>query len=205
MQHTDTSSSEPRPAAVPPVLAALRRHTAPLHDQLDRRLALMDPAVTRDRCRAVLLGMHGFYLPLEPLLERHLGPLGGRRKLPLLQTDLRALGLFDPQIAEAPVCAALPALERPAQALGAQYVLEGATLGGQVIGRHLRRHLSLSPTSGAAFFGGYGESTGTMWRLFVADLAAAAPTEADQADVVAGARATFLAIERWLEVCGLLL
>ena len=80
---------------------------------------------------------------------------------------------------------------------GLTYVLEGATLGGRVISRHIERVLGLDAAHGARFFHGYGEQTGAMWKAFRAALSAFAdqPTQEDQ--VVASAIATFAALRVW--------
>lgn len=52
--------------------------------------------------------------------------------------------------------------------IGTLYVIEGATLGGEVISRHLLENLDLGPTSGARFFNGYGDALTTRnnWQVF---------------------------------------
>src|SRR5579871_5777372 len=82
----------PRPV-VSPVLAALRRHTQEHHVRLERRLDLLDAALSLSRYRALLLGLHGFYLPIEALVEGSAAApgLGDRRKQPLLAADLQVL------------------------------------------------------------------------------------------------------------------
>jgi heme oxygenase len=50
-------------------------------------------------------------------------------------------------------------------AVGCLYVLEGATLGGQFISRHLAT-LGIGPANGGLFFHGYGAKTGEMWKSF---------------------------------------
>jgi heme oxygenase len=49
-------------------------------------------------------------------------------------------------------------------------VLEGSSLGAQVISRHYRETLGLSPDHGLRYFTGYGEETGSRWRSFLACL-----------------------------------
>jgi heme oxygenase len=50
--------------------------------------------------------------------------------------------------------------------LGAMYVIEGSTLGGQYIARHVEHALGLFPGNGDAYFRGFGDRTGSMWREF---------------------------------------
>ena len=126
--------------------------------------------------------------------------LDARWKTRLLERDLRVLGcgaaLDARQIPESNV---LPSISGVAEALGCMYVLEGATLGGQIIVRHLRRTLGVEPESGAAFFGSYGAEVGPMWKCFgdvLATYSAAHPAEDEI--IVATARETFDALDRWL-------
>ncbi len=61
-----------------------------------------------------------------------------------------------------------PPLTSEAEALGALYVLEGATLGGRIIRRELAvRGASLT---GLEFLDPYGEAAGDRWRSFLAVL-----------------------------------
>ena len=46
----------------------------------------------------------------------------------------------------------LPDLQGVQEALGCLYVVEGSTLGGQVIARHLRQTLGVDPRCGGSFF-----------------------------------------------------
>ena len=48
--------------------------------------------------------------------------------------------------------------------LGALYVLEGATLGGQVLRREMAQRLGVNADNGGAFLDVYGAETGRRWR-----------------------------------------
>lgn len=92
-----------------------------------------------------------------------------------------------------------PAVLSRAAALGMLYVLEGSTLGLQVV------HRRLAPSHPAAreagrFMRGYGEHTGRHWKAFIEMLDAVAPQDWDQA--LAAACATFSAFEHvFAEAC----
>ena len=153
---------------------------------------------------AALRALHGFHAAWEPAIWRtpgvaEAGMGGGRRKLPLLEADLRALAV-------APCRPPAPAarLAGAAEALGALYVLEGATLGGRVICRQVAGPLGVTPGRGAAYYHGYGEATGERWKAFGAALGAWARTPAAAERVVAGAVACFAALEAWLAAPGVL-
>ena len=107
--------------------------------------------------RRLLARFYGFYTPAETSLcgvtnlQSALTDWPKRRKIEWLVKDLSALGFTGQQVADLPLCSHLPALPGTAEALGCLYVLEGSTLGGQIIGRHLRATLQLEPDNGASF------------------------------------------------------
>ena len=101
----------------------------------------------------------GFWAPLEEklsglaMLQNPDLALPGRLKCPLLREDLLILGR-DP--ATVRWCERLPVLDTFLQGLGCLYVMEGSTLGSQIISRHLKENFQMEERSGAAFFNAYG-------------------------------------------------
>lgn len=148
--------------------------------------------------------MYGFYLPLEHrlgiVLTGNVAALDLPRhtKHPLIRHDLVVLGRDDGQIAQLPLCADLPMVMTVPDALGCMYVLEGATLGGQIIIREVREQWGLTGELGGAFFTSYGHEVGPMWRTFCNVLAAMPYLPATKAPMIAAACTTFTVIERWL-------
>jgi heme oxygenase len=160
-----------------------------------------------DGYREHLERLHGLWAPLEAELARLLPVLppelraSERWKLPLLVKDLEALGHDAASLARLPRATRLPQLTGLPEALGCFYVLEGSTLGGQLILRHLQRHFAAASAGGFAFFRAYGEEVGPMWRAFgavVSGASAAAASEDFDARVVRAAQDTFDAFEAWL-------
>ena len=101
-------------------------------------------------------------------------------------------------MAALPVCSTLPRVATFADALGCLYVLEGSTLGGQFIRREVAARLGLTPDRGCAFFAGYGERTGAMWKAFGAAVTAHADARPEDRDViVAAAVETFTRLDEW--------
>ena len=185
--------------------ARLRDDTRDLHTRTEAAFVLGAPDVTRADYASVLAHMLGLYAAAEDALAPWAAALAGyglelapRWKAPLLRRDLQALG--------GEVMPALPVMRLPTlgHAFGALYVLEGSTLGGQLLRRRLGEALGLTPAAGLAFFSVYGADVGPMWRAFGGALdrfdAALAPADrvVGRADVLAGARATFVAFERWI-------
>lgn len=180
----------------------LRRETAEAHRRLEDGLGLAAEDLTLGRYRGILEGFYTFLRPWEDRVEAAVGDpafTAPRRRAHLLAEDLAHLGVDRQHLAALPDCPGLPRIEGPAQAMGSLYVLEGSTLGGQVVARHVEQRLGLSDGQGYAFFNGHGRATGALWRGFLERLAAFSAPERDDA-VVAAARDTFGALERWL--CG---
>ena len=121
----------------------------------------------------------------------------GRCKAEFLRADLRSFGVADPDAN--PVCNELPSMHTPAVAFGCMYVMEGATLGGQIISGHVARSFGYDARHGAAFFHSYGNQTGAMWRKFGQSLAVFAANPAVQDEIVAAAVSTFQSLQRWCE------
>lgn len=181
-----------------PLLAELKNATALHHARVEAAMPSLDEMATPAGYAAALRALHAFHAAWEPAIwstagvaEAGLGE--DRRKLPLLERDLRALGV-------AP-CAAAPRPARiadAAEALGALYVLEGATLGGRVITRRVAPALGVTPEHGGAYFHGYGDATGERWRAFGEAVARFAAATGAAPRVVAGAVGCFAALEAWL-------
>jgi heme oxygenase (biliverdin-IX-beta and delta-forming) len=185
----------------------LKTETRPHHERTEAVVRLMDAHLTPAEYQRHLEAFHGLYLPLEAALAGPLSALGSpldweaRRKTSLLEEDLRALGHDTGSLARLPR-AVPPPLPGLAEALGAAYVLEGSTLGGQLILRHLTRHFGPDARMGTfAFFRAYGDQVGPMWRTFSAVLARASEQAASSTfddAVVRGARDTFDTFTSWL-------
>jgi heme oxygenase len=178
------------------LLLRLREETRPAHHRLEAELDLLSDGLTLERYGAVLTRFHWFLRAWEPAVARLLADDGffePRRKLGLLEQDLESLQL---QPLEGP-CHDLPMLGTRAEALGSLYVLEGSTLGGQVIARHARRVLPLPAGQGTAFFESYGPAVGARWVAFRQMLAESSTSLTDGSAVTA-ARQTFLCLGRVL-------
>jgi heme oxygenase len=187
------------------ILDFLRDQTRHLHEQVERTVDL--PARLRSVAHyaSLLARFFGFYAPLEERLAGVGGydavglDLAARRKTHLLRADLTTLGLGAADIDSLARCDDLPVVSDLSSALGCLYVLEGATLGGQIVRRQAPAQLGLTPGSGCSFFASYGERVGPMWQEFCRTLGqyAAATPGADER-VVAAAAGTFGSLDRWL-------
>jgi heme oxygenase (biliverdin-IX-beta and delta-forming) len=147
----------------------------------------MSPSLDADRYTNILESFARLHLALEERLSQLKSfdfsneYLYTRRKLPWIASDLA-------------VCALRPAAEREApdftwikteaDLFGALYVIEGSTLGGQVVSRHLQTIPAIASTR---YFESYGSETGRNWQKFSA-LLSARPMEEHDAIVAAADR-----------------
>ncbi|PYC19339.1 biliverdin-producing heme oxygenase [Pseudomonas jessenii] len=193
-----------REVYVPPVLQDLRAGTAELHIALEKRLPFFSDLLDTQAFVRLMKAYYGFYLPLESALQQSDAiptdfDLAPRLKTPTLRADLLALGVSAAALQSLPQCEQLPLIDSSAACLGVLYVLEGATLGGQILRREISSRLGLEADNGAAFLDIYGAATGRRWRDFIEYLGSLPMSAAERAAVVTAAQTTFSCFERWLE------
>lgn len=183
------------------ILSRLKLETAAEHAAIEGATEVMSPELSCGEYRRYLEDTFGFYKVVEAQLSRAgvweaLGlPSAERVKLPLLTRDLELLGTRD--TAQLRVCAEPPVFASVAEAIGGAYVLEGSTLGGRVISRHVQGRLGADAPR--AFLECYGSRTGESWQAFRAALGRFADCRETEERVLRGAKATFRAFTRWLE------
>ncbi|MET0411678.1 MAG: biliverdin-producing heme oxygenase [Polyangiaceae bacterium] len=183
------------------ILDRLKLETAAEHAAIEGATGVMDPGLTLEAYRAYLERTLGFYQAVEGQL-RQLGvwealslPAAEREKLPLLAEDVVLLGNIEPASIRA--CNSPPVFASTAEAVGGAYVLEGSTLGGRVISRHVQSRFGADvPRS---FLECYGSETGEKWQSFRAALSRFAGSRDLEDRVIVGARETFAAFTRWLQ------
>jgi heme oxygenase len=181
----------------------LRVRTAGLHEQIEIRLGLPNAIRTLDDYQAWLCRFLGLYAPLEQSLAGfgEWGDNGFTLPSPshaaCLAADLEAIGVDPAGVPRAPA-ALVPRLPTFPHALGALYVLEGSTLGGQVILRDIEARIGPRITGATRFFGGRGSAVGPTWQAFRTALNAFGREHpCIGADVTAGAESAFRAIAAW--------
>jgi heme oxygenase len=181
-------------------MALLREQTGDLHREVEKRVGILHPELSLSGYVQVLQRFLGAHAAIERHFDAWAGKLplnlDERRKVRWLREDLHAL--------HAPGQTPQPKthlrVQSPAALLGTLYVVEGSTLGGQIIARQLGPRLGLTPQRGLRFFTGYGEHTGAMWNAFraAADAFGQAHPDSHQT-VVAAARETFETFNAWFE------
>jgi heme oxygenase (biliverdin-IX-beta and delta-forming) len=183
------------------VLRMLRTGTASEHGDVERTLDLMDPGLQRPRLIRVLERLHGFWVAAEAGLDAWADRCPAdaravdwsrRRRADLFDADLRALGAAG----RTRTVPDLPAVAGTHEALGRMYVLEGSTLGGTLIGRHLAGLPQLADVRLRAF-SPYGAETGAMWHAFQTVTRHRVVAGGNAPAVVAAARQTFGVLAAW--------
>lgn len=200
-------NSEETALAIPsyPLSGDLRARTALLHDQAEALLRLPDSIASRDEYADWLAHFLAFYDPLERAFRAFAGwdvlePFSAESThSQRLITDLQELGFDERALTHLPI-ARIPALPTFPHALGARYVLQGATLGGKVILRDLQVRIGPEIAGATDFFGGGAPAPSSNWRVFKMALDRFGEQRPEcREDVLTGAEQTFRALLDWFE------
>ena len=191
--------SPDHPQAASPKLPPLRRikeATAEDHQRAEDAADLAQALRSKEDYARCLQGFHRAWVAIEKWLRDrpdHLPPdMDMRWRAALLQKDLSELGTTAP-----PVEASFSPLENGrATVVGVLYVLEGATLGGQIVTRRLQGALEILPDHGGAFFYGHGAETGPQWKQFIAWAEARLTDEMEVRQAIAAAKETFSFVQQ---------
>jgi heme oxygenase len=170
----------------------LKAATHDTHERLDKSIMAGEPFGSRERYGLFVKVQHQFHrdidaLYVNPVFDRLLPDLAGRRRLGLIEQDLADLGIAAPAAGTVPAFGAdadIPA------ALGWLYVAEGSNLGAAFLLKAAEK-LGLSETFGARHLAGAPEGRGLHWRTFTAALDALELDEVQEAAVIGGAEAAF--------------
>lgn len=182
----------------------LRQETADSHRKLEENefsKSILDPDVTLRAYQTYIAKLYGVTLACErevyPTLGSVFADLEQRRKSHLIIRDLIITGVSAEKAGELAVSHF--EINSLAQALGVMYVLEGSTLGGKVLYKHMNKTLELDASNGASYFWGYGAETGVMWKGFITEFASCAVRENFEEEVISSSVKTFTLISNWLD------
>jgi len=154
----------------------IKQATAHLHDQLEQKMfvgQIMDGSLTFEQYQTILTVNYATHLAAEDFLFDNLSnefrqklDIESRIKLPSLLRDLEEINSATgsspkntPDFID---------LNSDAAILGAMYVLEGATLGGNVIVKRLKTNGQLLPYNlNYHYYQVYGDQLGLKWKQFL--------------------------------------
>ncbi len=200
------------PASHSGVRERLRGSTHHHHSQLNRNpmlAGLTKPLYPLAKYRDLLTAYFYLYQALEQQITAFLAQqfdlfnYAERRKLPWLEADFSyfKLDLPGPEVVLRGAVD-LPKIETVGQLIGVLYVIEGSTLGGQLISRSLAEHHGLTSGQGASFFGGYGDRTMPLWESYIRFAESIAGNEVECRAAEAAAGSTFQLFEQALDDIG---
>lgn len=185
----------------------LKTETLSEHKEVEKALRFERSMASSENYKKLLQAFYAFYSPVESTLVSFSGELRSvgldldhRWKVPLLKKDLQTLGMSAEEIDQLDLCKKTPPLNTLAQALGVIYVLEGSTLGGQVITKMLKEKKIL-PHEESCFHNPYGKETMPMWLHFKSILNRSRQEDHDA--IVVSAKATFECMRGSLEMASL--
>ena len=178
-------------------ISRLRRETAWDHEAVEGVMPLMTQELDSKEYVACLSRMYGVVAAWEEQAYREAPgwlrvSLAERKRLGMLDRDLAFFGHVPSEERST-----LPAIDDVPSLLGAMYVMEGSTLGGQQIARHVEKCMGLTTGVGNAYFVGHGDQTGRRWKEFCLMLETKVP-ESDAEAVVQGAKAMFATFGGWM-------
>lgn len=184
------------------LLEQLKTETLNNHQQLEKNLILRLKGMesSSDYVR-ILQIFYGYFSALEDQIKNYIGDdqlpdHADRRKTLQIKEDLI---LLKAEVPEKATLNDLPEIANEIQAFGALYVIEGSTLGGQIISKMISKKLDMDSDEGLSFFNSYGNDTMPMWAKFKNTLALKASNPAAADELVKSANDTFLKFRHWME------
>ena len=177
------------------VVRSLRQATQDLHARLEQSgvfSRLMQADVTVDDYVRALRALHRSYSTFEFQLIQGLQRIDKgydyTARLPLLQRDLNRLGVEPAATEFAP---ALAPTSSTAPTLAMLYVVEGSSLGGQLVLRQLQARLGPAVSGALAFYALDGHLAKQPWRQTQVLLRSQLSNEEDSAQTLLEARKVF--------------
>ncbi len=181
----------------------LKTQTASLHEQLEQLLYvndIMQRKLNVQQYQKLLISNYLIHQRYEnAILEKIDGEtaknimVSSRKKLAALELDLMNADI-KPTAVENLITTAIDQIPNSAFAMGALYVLEGATLGGSVILKQLQLNPNFIPDQDFNYYGVYGKELIPKWQNFITELNKL--PEEDYPDAIAGAKFIFKEIAK---------
>lgn len=181
------------------LLAQLKENTKENHQNVEKVLVGELKSLSNlEQYGILLLKLHNFYQSLEKqvhaLIDENVLPdIKSRIHVSKLKSDLLNLG----HVVEDTPNPFSEKINGISYALGILYVMEGSTLGGQIISSMLKKKLPESDENVLSYFNSYGENTPIMWNSFRNHIENA-PIAIDENQMTQGAKDTFENLRVWL-------
>lgn len=191
-------------STAPAFLQKLREYTTDLHTALEDlpiSKSITSPDILKEEYSLYLKLMYEVIADTEqniyPILQEIISDMDNRYKSKYLQQDLNNLNV-NAVTNSNPVSSNITD-NSTAFALGIMYVVEGSSLGGRVILKNIQSALGYDENNGARYFAGYGQTTGSSWKNFLAMMTEYQEKTQSEAQIIAGANYAFNAIAKHLK------
>jgi heme oxygenase len=160
------------------------------------------PFESRARYGLFVTVQHGFHREIDalyanPVLDKLLPDLLGRRRFDLIEQDLADLGMTAPDLDAPPVFASRTDADLPT-ALGWLYVAEGSNLGAAFLLKEAKK-LGLSETFGARHLAAAPEGRGLHWKSFIEALDGVQLTDSEEDRVITAGQAAFAHVQELVD------
>lgn len=181
----------------------LKTETMKEHHSIEGALPVFKDDFSKEKYATLLKKLHGFYKPLESQLDQISAPskqtlnMDERRRLPRIQKDLTHLGVTAEELESIPSSPEVPRIQSLSSLAGALYVIEGSSLGGQLITKELKS--KFGENEPAHYFNCYGAQTGQQWQAFVQWLGRAESESLNADEAIQTAKETFRCLNSWLK------
>jgi len=186
------------------VVHILRDATRTQHQAIENVMPFSHPEFNVKMYVQMLVALLGFFEPLESRLCAVANWQSAGIDLPkrlrnnLLRRDLHYFGFNDSAIDTLPRYTHLFPITGLDSGLGALYVLEGSTLGGQLIARDLAARFGFTPAAGISFFSSTGRNVESEWRSLCESLRKNLVDPKATENACSAATLTFDHLQQWM-------
>ena len=184
-------------------LDRLLERTADWHTRLGQNILsvnLLSPNVAVDDYKKYLAAVFGFVSGFEqyiyPELRAFVPDLDKRKKKQIIKDDLVKLGQNISEIEKMPESYFRSMYIDPFAALGALYILESLTLGGELIQKHLQATLQQPLVGKLKYFVAHGNNAEPMWQAFLRNFSSIAENTDKQENIIDGALRTLRLLDQ---------
>ncbi|WP_130736184.1 biliverdin-producing heme oxygenase [Flavobacterium sp. J27] len=182
------------------MITRIKEETKLFHTEVEKVLVKELKALqTQEEYATLLLKLYGFYFSVENKLQDNIEEsimpdIKIRKHISHLEKDLMLMGVsFLPINNEFS-----KKITSLSYALGVLYVIEGSTLGGQIIVSMIMKQLDLKDKTLLSYFNSYDAKTQDMWGAFK-DNVENSSYSIDGDVMLQGAKDTFIALKHWLQ------
>ncbi|MES2372397.1 MAG: biliverdin-producing heme oxygenase [Bacteroidota bacterium] len=184
-------------------LDRLLERTADWHTRLGQNMLsvnLLSPNVTVDDYKKYLSALYsfvsGFEQYIHPELRSFVPDLDKRKKTQIIKEDLVKLGENISELEKMPESYFRSMYSDPYAALGALYVLESLTLGGELIQEHLQDMLKDPWIGKLKYFVAHGKDAESLWQAFLRNFSSIAENTNKQENIIDGALRTLRLLDQ---------